>query len=133
MPKPQASLPPNLEKRFQLLAALPPDWNSYGAGPLSPTALTAARAIVSTGMTMDLPQPHISPAAGGSVEIEWDTNHAELLIDVDPHYGTTYLFTDTATGHETEDYLDEAGLPDLLKQLLPLPAPVTTTVPPPQV
>ena len=92
-------IPPELEARFRKISELQKDWNSYGAAPISPWAIDQARSLVNTAMSSGLPAPAVSPAAGASVSIEWQTQSSELIIDVDPHHGTTYLIADRDNGN----------------------------------
>ena len=99
-------LPPEIVDTLTGIAALPRDWNSYGASPISPQAIEQARELVRKALTQGLTRPGISPATGGAVSIEWKTPDFHLVIDADPRYYTTYLLTNLRTGEEEEGQLD---------------------------
>jgi hypothetical protein len=74
--------------RLESIAALPEDWDSYGASRIAPVAVSAARTLLSDlaarpGTTRLLPF-HIAPIATGGVQLEWkrtDGSALELWID----------------------------------------------------
>ena len=125
-------IPPKLKARFQMIAELQEDWNSYGASPISPWSISQARSIINKGMAMGLPAPAVAPATGASVSIEWQTGNAGLIIDVDPQQGLTYLIADKAGGTETEGELNESNLSHILQKATDPPktgAPTPANIP----
>ena len=65
-----------LEARLAKLAALPEDWDGYGAPRISSTALNGVRQIL-LGAT-------IVPLGNGGAQIEWRLDGYEIEIAVDP-------------------------------------------------
>ena len=111
-------IPSHLEDLFREIEGLPEDWNSYGASPISPWSIAEARRITNEGMRLGLSAPAVSPASGASVGIEWQTNNTDLMIDVDPQQGITYLIVDRASGVETEGELNAGNLSGVLHQVM---------------
>ena len=109
--------PPELDARFRDIAKLPQDWNSYGAAPISPWAIAEARMIANEAIGLGLPYPAVSPASGASVDIEWQTNNADLLIDVDPRQGISYLLLNRTSGTEMEGELNSTNRSEILRKL----------------
>ena len=113
-------IPPQLEALFQEIEELPEDWNSYGAARISRWSITEARSITDEGMGLGLPVPAVSPASGASVGIEWQTSNADLIIDVDPQQGITYLIVDRASGIEIEGELNAGNRSEVLRKVIGL-------------
>ena len=111
-------IPPQLEARLRDIGRLPQDWNSYGAARISPWAIAEARMIANEAIGLGLPVPAVSPASGASVGIEWQTSNADLVIDVDPHQGISYLLVNRTSGTETEGEMDSTNRPEILTKVL---------------
>lgn len=111
-------IPPQLEALFRKIEELPEDWNSYGAARISPWSIAEARRIINEGMGLGLPAPAVSPASGASVSIEWQTDNADLVIDVDPQQGITYLMVNRASGVEIEGELNAGNRSEVLRKVM---------------
>ena len=62
------------------LRALQPDWDSYGARPLCPTACDRADEIVAVLRSLGL-QPTVSPTVRGGVDVEVDGPTYGVLVE----------------------------------------------------
>jgi hypothetical protein len=77
--------------QLESIAALPENWDSYGASRIGPVAVTTARTLLNDLSTR--PQAfskllpfHVAPIATGGVQLEWkraDGSALELWIDVE--------------------------------------------------
>jgi hypothetical protein len=75
--------------QLESLAALPEDWDSYGASRIARTAVTTAQALLdalsSRPQTDDRLLPfHVAPIPTGGIQLEWkrsDNSVLELWID----------------------------------------------------
>ncbi len=86
---------------IQHIAKLDPNWDSYGAAPLS---LRAARRCIEELLEIlpaNTPQPTLVPTRDGGLQLEWHRGGIELEIEVPPVGPVTYLFLDE-TGEEQE-------------------------------
>lgn len=110
-------IPQHLEDLFCKIERLPENWNSYGAAQISQWAIAEARKIVNDGMGLGLGVPAISPASGASVGIEWQTDNTDLVIDVDPQEGITYLIVDRNSGAEIEGELNADNRFEVLRKV----------------
>lgn len=70
------------KNRLEELGTLPPDWNSYGAKPVSALARTAAYGLLRQLAGPNTPKPALVPTSDGSVQIEWHTRGIDLEIRV---------------------------------------------------
>lgn len=110
-------IPQQLEALFREIKELPENWNSYGAARISQWSITQARKIVNDGLALGLAVPRVSPASGASVGIEWQTDNADLVIDVDPRQGITYLTVDKTSGAEIEGELNVDNRFEILRKV----------------
>ena len=106
------------EETLNQLSALPANWNSYGAPPISPEAIAEARLILLSTASLNLPAPWLAPGGDAGVGIQWTTPRAELYIDIVPGQATTYDLTPTHGRQPvTEGILTTRNLPAVLSQL----------------
>jgi hypothetical protein len=107
--------PLQIAEKLEKLANLPENWDSYGAPPISPTAVAKVRTLLRRAFSRygrRLPMPSIAPGSHGGLGIEWwakDGN--ELILDVPPEEPPTYLLV-LALGEGIEEE-DEGTLESL--------------------
>lgn len=87
------SLPREVQ-RLRGFTSLTPDWDSYGAEPIAPTAIAAAeklllRVVRTFGIRPDI----VAPLATGGVHLEWSGEEAEIDVWANPNGTYSYLFT----------------------------------------
>ncbi len=95
-------------QRLARLAELPADWDSYGAAPPSPRAVSMAREILSAvdeqfgHIVGEHVQPYaIAPIADGGVQIEWRGPRAEIEVEIDSMGQPGYLLIDKGAADRT--------------------------------
>ena len=98
-----AVLQPAFE-RLDELAKLERDWDSYGALPLTSTALALAdgmmrKSVKQLGSPLgERVAPYtLMPIADGGVSIEWRGSRATLELDIGPSGALSYLLIDHST------------------------------------
>lgn len=72
--------------QLESIAALPENWDSYGASRIAPSAVTTARALLNALSAEKLLPFHVAPIPTGSIQLEWkrpDGSALELWIDGD--------------------------------------------------
>ena len=122
-----AVLRPTL-KRLAQLEALGLDWDSYGALPLTSTALARADALVRQivdvygGSLGERAAPYtVMPIADGGVSIEWRGTSVDLELDIGPSGELSYLLItqgdDGRQFDEGSDLPEEQAL-DLVRRVL---------------
>jgi hypothetical protein len=115
-------------QRLDKLSKLERDWDSYGALPLTPTALAQADAIMRKavdlfGVTLDegVAPYTLMPIADGGVSIEWRGPGTTLELDIGPSGALSYLLIDHSTEErrfeEASDVPEEQAL-DLVRRVL---------------
>jgi hypothetical protein len=108
-------IPLQIAEKLEKLANLPENWDSYGAPPISPSAVAKVRTLLRRAFSRygrRLPMPSIAPGSHGGLGIEWwakDGN--ELILDVPPEEPPTYLLV-LALGEGIEEE-DEGTLESL--------------------
>ena len=110
--KPEKGALASTTRRLGELAALPDDWDSYGASPISPGSIQAAEDLLRTldaqtgwrpGTTMA--PSHIAPLPSGGVQLEWAGPAMDIEVEVSAQGRLAYLLIDrTGNGRRfTED------------------------------
>src|SRR3954447_19079229 len=94
-PHDAAVAPPSLNDeidQLNALAHLEPDWDSYGAAPISPKAITQARALIervaskAARLGREAHPYYIGPTPIGGIQVEWRGNGRESQIEVRPDH-----------------------------------------------
>jgi hypothetical protein len=115
-------------QRLDTLSKLEQDWDSYGALPLTPTALARAdatmrKAVALFGVTLgERVAPYtLMPIADGGVSIEWRGPSAILELDIGPSGALSYLLIDHSADErvfeEASDVSEEQAF-DLVRRVL---------------
>lgn len=85
-------------RELEELITLPRNWNSYGAAPVTITAIDAAlRLLSAVGWTR--PLPTVSPTQAGGVQFEWGGDEEGVEIEFGRD-GTMIALIDAAGGME---------------------------------
>jgi hypothetical protein len=69
-----------------------PNWDSYGAKAVDPNAVKAAIEFVLVYLRPADLAPSIVPTCDGGIQLEWHTDHLDLVIGISPS-GKTSLFS----------------------------------------
>ncbi len=108
-------------------AALPADWDSYGARPISAVAIDAAtallrRAALELSALGESVEPFdVAPLANGGVQLEWRRADAVLEVEVDPAGGLRWLTVEGVAPRRRfirSESATPAEVIDTLKELL---------------
>jgi len=88
-------------QRLVQLSRLEPDWNSYGAEPMSGRAIHAARGLLelmreSLGDLLgERIRPYaVAPVSDGGIQLEWKGTKEDLEVEVGPQDGLSYLLVE---------------------------------------
>jgi len=99
--------------RLAQLAALPTDWDSYGAAPPSLLAVSTARELLLAvdeqfGHAVgERVQPYaVAPIAGGGIQLEWRGPRAEIEVEIDSAGQLGYLVVAKQGGERTFEERD---------------------------
>lgn len=100
-------------QRLDELSKLEHDWDSYGALPMTETALASADAMMRKAVDVHGPAfgervaPYtVTPIPDGGVSIEWRGPRATLELDIGPSGALSYLLVDQT---EAERWFEEAS------------------------
>ena len=107
-----------MDDTLRSFSELPENWDSYGGHAISLDAIDEARSILAAAIKLNLPEPWVAPGGDAGIGIQWDTDRAELYIDIVPSDETTYALT-PKTGHvgEADGVLTKENLLVVLSQL----------------
>ncbi len=114
--------------RLAELQALETDWDTYGALPLTSTALSRADVMMRTVLNLyggtfgDRVAPYsVMPIVDGGVAIEWRGPNADLNLDIGPSGALSYLLIvrgeEGRTFEEEYDVSDQHAL-DLVRRVI---------------
>ena len=103
-------------QRLDELAALPDDWDSYGAPPLSAASITAARNLLlvlarqpDLAKVVDANPSHIAPLPSCGVQLEWTGPRSDIEVEIDAAGILAYLLIDRAGEQRT--FTEAEGVP----------------------
>jgi hypothetical protein len=100
----------------RLLQLRRPDWDGYGARPISRTALDSATRLVLYLADHQVVPPRLFPLVDGGVRLEWASPSSEVWIDIPASGEALGFFEDERTGEGWEGPLVES--PDSMLDLL---------------
>lgn len=97
------------------LSRLGPDWDAYGAEPLSSCCIANAKALLSA-LRPSIPSPEVTPNPNGTLTLDWEANGQTLSLEL----GATRFsgFWESARGIKTTEGLLGQEIPPLVAQAL---------------
>ncbi|HWS83221.1 MAG TPA: hypothetical protein VN207_03075 [Ktedonobacteraceae bacterium] len=108
--------------RLDDIAKLGPDWDSYGADPPSPLAITIASKLLLIvdkkfgKLVYEQSQPQVvAPRADGGIQIEWGTRPVEIAVHADPSGSLGYLYVDRQGDVPTYEEVPSASWDEVLR------------------
>jgi len=100
----------SIGSELQKLAALPANWDGYGAAPIDPHIIAAARRVVGAlGETIGQ-QPRVVPMSAGNLQLEWHRGAKVLEFEFENPQTIRYLQWDPSAAIEAEDSLSTSEL-----------------------
>ena len=93
----------DMEETLHRFSELPENWDSYGGSAISLDAIDEARRILGAAINLNLPEPWVAPGGDAGIGIQWETDRAELYIDVVPEEETTFALTPKAGNVDEAD------------------------------
>lgn len=96
--------------RLSALGSLRPNWDSYGAAPVSIHAITKAARLLHWLADREAPAPQIVATADGGVQIEWHVKNADVELDITAKGVATIDVEDLATGELTSSPVEQDAL-----------------------
>jgi hypothetical protein len=98
-----------LRDKLGSFLGLPPNWNSYGASPISHEATRGAFELAIRLDASDHLEPAVIPTHDGGVQYEWHAGAIDLEVELGPSGVVRYWYDDETTGHEREYATDSLG------------------------
>jgi hypothetical protein len=112
IPAPPPGWLPLAENDLNELLSLPPNWNSYGARPIDPVIVRAAREMLHRLAQPHTPRPNVVPTVRGGVQLEWHTGGIDLELEFSsPDHVHTYY--EEGESSEEADFDARTDLPQL--------------------
>jgi hypothetical protein len=88
--------------RIGQLAALPHDWNGYGACPIDPNVIESASKLIDRLSIDTISTPQVVPMTRGRLQFEWHRGRRSLELEIETPTLVHYLKYDPDRGIEEE-------------------------------
>ena len=100
----------SISERIEALRSLETGWNGYGAGPIDPGAIEAAKRFAAA-IPGEVAEPQVVPMTWGRLQLEWHRGNRSLELEFETPTAVHYLKFDPDRGVEEEDILaaDDTG------------------------
>ena len=92
---------------FVDLLTLPPNWDSYHAGPIDPKLVHDAMNFINSLLAPTSPAPRVVPLSSGGLQLEWHRKGVDLEVVFDRGEQPFFFFQNRANGEEVEHHLPE--------------------------
>jgi hypothetical protein len=105
-------------RALEELQSLPPNWSGYGASPIDPDRIRAAKAFISALPCDLIATPKVVPMTRGRLQFEWHRGNRSLEFEFESSDRIHYLKWDSDAGIEEEDAIpvnDGANIHALLR------------------
>lgn len=89
------------------LLTLPPNWDSYGAGPIDPDLVREALNFMNHLLGPSSLAPRVVPLSSGGLQLEWHRKAIDLEVVFDRGEEPFFYFRDRANPEESEQTLPE--------------------------
>jgi hypothetical protein len=89
--------------KIEELLRLPPDWDSYGAQPITMRSAIVTLNILASVMQEHTPTPWIVPTPTGSIQFEWHTRGINLEVEVTSEASLDVFYEDTVSGDPPQE------------------------------
>jgi hypothetical protein len=97
------------------LSKLPANWDSYGAVPVSVSAIESTLKLLCEVMTDDISMLDIVPTVSGGIQIEWHIVGIDLELEISPD-GKRAIYFEDSHG-QTPSTEDESRFPEMVAVL----------------
>ncbi len=81
-----------VSQEMQSFRALPPNWDSYGGGPIRPDILNEAMKVAEFLAECGFSRPVVGPQSSGGILMEWDSIGGALTVDLDGNHGFSFAY-----------------------------------------
>jgi hypothetical protein len=105
-----------LMQGFVDLMTLPPNWDSYGAGPIDQRVIHEAMSMINGLLVPASPAPRIVPLSSGGLQLEWHRRGVDLEVVFDREGPPFFYYQNSATGEEADHQLPQDNA--LLKSII---------------
>jgi len=79
---------------------LPPNWDSYGGGPVDVEVIHAAMNCMNSVLAPQSPAPRVVPLSSGGVQLEWHRKGIDLEIVFQRDEQASFYYRNRTTGDE---------------------------------
>jgi len=105
---------PQVRGSVRAIAALPADWDSYGAPSIDAEVLAMAERLMLDLVEQNVDLPSLVPTSRGGVALEWHRPSMEFSLELQPTRpglaAGSFFFSDDTSGEEWESDIDEVDM-----------------------
>ncbi len=99
-----------VQSALDSLRALAPNWDGYGAPPIDPAVIDAAKTFVANLPDKQSPRPRVVPMSNGTLQLEWHRGSKSLELEFESPSIIRYLQWHPEQRIEEEDSFPNADL-----------------------
>lgn len=103
---------------FRQLSSLAPDWDSYGAHPLSATAVKRSVNLFPLLLPPESPAPTVVPTRDGGLQFEWHQGGIDIEIRVPSSGPVSYYVANADSEQEGEGETERNAIREALRSLV---------------
>jgi len=105
-----------LAQGFVDLLTLPPDWDSYGAGPIDPVLVNTGMNFINGLLGPASPAPRVVPLSSGGLQMDWHRGSVDLEVVFDRGEVPFFYYRNRTNNEESDHALPENA--HLLKAII---------------
>ena len=110
-------IPASIELTLQEMSELTDDWDSYGARPISPSAINTARKIIAWSNNSENYLQHIGPLASGGVLLQWEKEHTDEKLIVAVEESISYLLVRSIQEERTYEEHNDVAVQSVIAEI----------------
>lgn len=110
-------IPASIELALQEMSELTEDWDSYGARPISPSAINTAREIIAWSNNSENYLQHIGPLASGGVLLQWEKEHTDEKLIVAVEESISYLLVRSIQEERTYEEHNDVAVQSVIAEI----------------
>jgi hypothetical protein len=99
-----------VQSALDSLRALAPNWDGYGAPPIDPAVIDAAKMFVANLPDKQSPRPRVVPMSNGTLQLEWHHGSKSLELEFESASSIRYLQWHPEQQIEEEDSFSNADI-----------------------
>lgn len=110
-------IPASIALKLQEMSELTEGWDSYGARPISPSAIDTARTIIAWSNNSEDYLQHVGPLASGGVLLQWEKEHTDEKLIVAVEESISYLLVRSIQEERTYEEHNDVAVQSVIAEI----------------